>query len=113
MNQRVRILLALLGCLVFGANALGAIPGHCDPVCCAEPCEPGPLAPPPDCTCCSVRSTTDTDPMLPSLTSAPPLPAELPALPHLLGIEFASHIPIPTPPPAPAPPPVRAAVLLI
>lgn len=113
MNKRIRILLALLGCLVFGANALGADLGHCDPVCCAEPCESGPLAPPPDCTCCSVRSTADTAPMLLSPTSATPMPAVLPALPRLIGIQVASHVLDLAPLPAPAPPPVRASVLLI
>lgn len=85
MNARIRILLALLGCLVFGANALGAVPGHCDPLCCAEPCESGPLAPPTDCACCAVRGDLASDPLLPSLIPAAPqpalltLPADLPA----------------------------------
>jgi hypothetical protein len=78
MNARVRILLALLGCLVIGANALGVAPAHCDPLCCESPCESGPLAPAPDCTCCAVRTNTDTDPLLPTLAPPAPAPALLP-----------------------------------
>jgi hypothetical protein len=106
MHARIRILLALLGCLVIGANALAAAHAHCDPLCCDEPCESGPLAPVPDCTCCAVRGSTDTDPLLPTLTLAAPQPALLPlppALPALsadAGSATLTAVPIPPPPPA-------------
>jgi hypothetical protein len=79
MNARIRILLALLGCLVFGGNALSADLGHCDPICCDEPCEAVPLEPE-DCACCAVRSAAESDPMLPSVAPMAPLPALLPEL---------------------------------
>lgn len=110
MNTRIRILLALLGCLVFGGNALGTDLGHCDPVCCDEPCEALPLAPE-SCACCAVRSTAEADPMLPAAAPPAPLPALLPELPRL---------PVPAaiaatagfcPAPAPLPAPPRRAVL--
>lgn len=113
MNARIRILLALLGCLVFGANALGAELVHCDPVCCDEPCESGPLAPATDCACCAVRSTVAVDPMLPSAPPATPLPAVLPAVPNLFEPDTVNEPAGLTPAPAPAPVPVRACVLLI
>ncbi|MBK8164358.1 MAG: hypothetical protein IPK64_00185 [bacterium] len=106
MPKRIRILLALLGCLVIGANALAATHAHCDPLCCDEPCESGPLAPVPDCTCCAVRGSTDTDPLLPTLTPTAPQPALLPLPPALPTISTdagpAALTAVPVPPPTPA-----------
>lgn len=105
MTTRIRILLALLGCLVIGANALGAAHAHCDPLCCDEPCESGPLAPVPDCTCCAVRGHTDTDPLLPTLATATPapaplllpLPAELPSAATAAAPAVPGSVPVPPP----------------
>jgi hypothetical protein len=74
MNVHVRILLALLGCLVFGGNALAVDPSHCDALCCDEPCESAPLAPE-ACACCAVHSTAEADTALPAVAPAAPLPA--------------------------------------
>lgn len=102
MSTRVRFLLALLGCLVIGANALGAAHAHCDPLCCDEPCESGPLAPAPDCTCCAVRANTDTDPLLPTVPPAPapallPTPADLPDLSAAGAPAAVNALPVPPP----------------
>ncbi|MBM4129546.1 hypothetical protein FJ250_00750 [bacterium] len=106
MPTRIRILLALLGCLMIGANALDAAPAHCDPLCCDEPCESGPLAPAPDCTCCAVRANTDTNPLLPTLTPPAPAPALLPTpagLPDLAAAGApAADSSLPVPPPTTA-----------
>lgn len=82
MNARVRILLALLGCLVIGANALAIELGHCDPVCCDAPCDPI-LPAPVECGCCAVTATAEASPMLVSSASTGPAPAVLPVLPVL------------------------------
>ena len=82
MNAHVRILLALLGCLVFGGNALAVDPSHCDPLCCDEPCESAPLAPE-SCACCAVHSTAEADTALPAVAPAAPLPALAAASPLL------------------------------
>lgn len=80
MNTRIRIILALLGCLVFGANALAADLGHCDPVCCETPCDP--VAPAPvECGCCAQAATVEASPMMVSPAPTAPSPALLPALP--------------------------------
>ena len=109
MNARIRILLALLGCLVFGANALATDLGHCDPICCDDPCESVPLAPE-SCACCAVRSTAEADPMLPATAPPAPLPAALPMLPDLPAPTaptlLAGFAPTPAPPPAPPRPTV-------
>jgi len=82
MNARIHIFLALLGCLVFGGNALAAELSHCLPLCCDEPCESRPLVPE-SCASCAVRSAAAADPMLPSFAPAAPLPAVVPAAPAL------------------------------
>ena len=82
MTTRTRIVLALLGCLVLGGNAVAADLSHCDRVCCDTPCDTAPLAPD-DCACCVVRSAGLGDPLLPSVTPAAPQPALAPALPDL------------------------------
>ena len=74
MNTRIRILLALLGCLVIGANALAIDLGHCDPVCCEKPCDP--VAPTPvECGYCTLTATAEASPMLVSVASPTPAPA--------------------------------------
>lgn len=103
MTTRIRILLAVLACLVVATNALAAVQAHCDPLCCDEPCESGPLAPVPDCTCCAVRGHTDTDPLLPTMTPpvpAPallPLPVELPSAADAATPVVSGAVPIPPP----------------
>lgn len=111
MNTRIRILLALLGCLVFGANALGAMPGHCDPVCCDVPCESGPFAPPTDCACCAVRGAVASDPLLPSQAPPAPVPALLPEPPLQPAPTASTAATGFCPAPAPLPAPPRLAVL--
>lgn len=111
MSTRVRILLALLGCLAFGAHALAAAPGHCDPLCCDEPCESGPLAPPTDCTCCAVRGDMATDPLLPSLAQPAPQPALLPQAADLPPIAVAAESDDRAPAITSAPPPARLVIL--
>ncbi len=110
MNTRIRIVLALLGCLVFGGNALSADLGHCDPICCDEPCESVPIEPD-DCACCAVRSAAESDPMLPSVAPPAPLPALLPELllpPAPAALAAVTGF---NPAPAPLPAPPRASVL--
>jgi hypothetical protein len=82
MNTRIRILLALLGCLVIGVNALAIELGHCDPVCCEAPCDPV-LPAPVECGCCAVTATAEASPMLASSVSPGPAPGVLPVLPVL------------------------------
>ncbi|MBK6734274.1 MAG: hypothetical protein IPG61_09310 [bacterium] len=110
MNARIRILLALLGCLVFGGNALSADLGHCDPIGCDEPCEAVPLEPE-DCACCAVRSAAESDPMLPSVAPPAPLPALLPELALLPAPAAHAAVTGFCPAPAPLPAPPRASVL--
>jgi hypothetical protein len=105
MNTRIRILLALLGCLVIGANALAIDLGHCDPVCCEKPCDP--VAPTPvECGYCTLTATAEASPMLVSVASPTPAPALLPVLPELApaSVETFSLDSLPSlaPPPAPA-----------
>jgi len=112
MKAHVRILLALLGCLVFGGNAIATDSGHCDTVCCDEPCESAPFVPA-SCACCAVRSATETDPALPSVVPAAPLPAlmaVLPSLPDMTSLPCAAGS---APVPAPSPPSQRTAILRI
>ena len=111
MNARIRILLALLGCLVIGANALGAAHAHCDPLCCDEPCESGPLAPAPDCTCCAVRGNTDLGPLLPTMAPPAPVPALLPMPVELPTADAAAAPAAPTCVPIPPPPTTRSTIL--
>jgi hypothetical protein len=112
MKAHVRILLALLGCLVFGGNAIATDMGHCDVLCCDEPCESAPFVPE-SCACCAVRSTAETDPALPLVVPAAPLPAlaaALPSLPEMTSFPCAAGV---NPVPAPSPPSQRTTILRI
>jgi len=82
MNTRIRILMALLGCLVIGVNALAADLGHCDPICCEAPCDPV-LPAPVECGCCAATATAVASPMLTAHVPTSPAPALLPVLPAL------------------------------
>ena len=110
MNARIRILLALLGCLVFGGNALSADLGHCDPICCDEPCEAVPLEPE-VWDGGAVGSPSGIEPRLPAGFPMAPEPALLPELvvppapPALAALTGFN------PAPAPLPAPPRASVL--
>jgi len=111
MNARIRILLALLGCLVFGGNALAVDLSHCDALCCDEPCESAPLVPE-SCACCAVHRTSEPDTALPAVAPSAPLPAliaVLPSLPDLTG--GLSCVASLTLAPAPSPPSQRTAIL--
>ena len=110
MNARTRIVLALLGCLVFGGNALAIDLGHCDPLCCDEPCESRPLLPE-SCACCAVRSAAEADPMLPACAPAAPQPVALAAAPdlsRLRALTCPAALPVAS---TPLPPLARARVL--
>ncbi len=101
MTSRTRILLALLGCLVLGGNAVVADAAHCDPLCCETPCDGVPLAPD-ACPCCVVRSAGAGDPMVPvAPVAAPPAPAPVAALPDLPAVAPAAAAPSVTCPAAP------------
>jgi hypothetical protein len=105
MNTRIRILMALLGCLVIGVNALAADLGHCDPICCEAPCDPV-LPAPVECGCCAATATAVASPMLTAPVPTSPAPALLPVLPALAApravAAFADHTPAPSPATAPA-----------
>lgn len=105
MNTRIRILLALLGCLVIGVNALAIELGHCDPVCCEAPCDPV-LPAPVECGCCAATATAEASPMVTAHAPTSPAPALLPVLPALAApstvAAFAGHAPAPAPDAAPA-----------
>ena len=110
MKAHLRILLALLGCLVFGGNALATDLSHCDVLCCDEPCESAPFVPD-ACACCAVHSTADVKTVLPAVAPVAPLPAlaaTLPSLPEMAGQPCAPGL---SPAPAPSPQPPRVDVL--
>lgn len=111
MHARIRILLALLGCLVIGANALAAAHVQCERLCCDEPCETGPLAPVPDCAFCAVRGNTDIDPLRATITPAAPQPALLPLPPALPAISADAGPTALTAVPIPPPTPARSTIL--
>jgi hypothetical protein len=110
MNARIHILMALLGCLVFGGNALATELRHCNPLCCDEPCESRPLVPE-SCARCAVRSTAEADPMLPPLASATSLPAVMPATPALPRLNSIDGLAAQPSAPAPSPLAARSSIL--
>lgn len=114
MPTRFRILIALLGCLAFGGNAIAADLYRCDTLCCATPCESAPLAPD-DCPLCAVRGAVGADPMVPVMpagASTVPAPAAvMPALPALAPAAAALPAAAVAPCPAPLPAPPRPTVL--
>ena len=110
MNARIRILLALLGCLVVGANALAIEIGHCDPVCCEKPCDP--VAPAPvECGCCALTATAESAPVL--VAAAAPLAT--PVLTAVLPVLAPAHVETfrleADPAAAPPAPPARSTIL--
>lgn len=110
MNTRIRILLALMGCLVIGVNALAIELGHCDPVCCEAPCDPV-LPAPVECGCCAATATAVASPMLTVQVPASPSPAVLPVLPALAAPRLVAALGSHAPAPAPSAAPTRSTIL--
>ncbi len=110
MNKRIRILLALLGCLVIGANALAADFGRCDPVCCEKPCDPV-LPTPIECRDCAATATVEARPLLIAHAPTSPAPALLPVLPALTAPRVVAAIVIHASALAPVPAPARSSIL--